>query len=144
MNVHIAHTKEDRKKLATICLDWGKEMGYDYVEETVMGYLAQRDLIVWVSENDVPVGLITGDIVQHFWMKKPMLAENWLFVRPDYRHKGAATHLLTMFEAWASVAKCDSVLVTPNKNGTSKPEIAAGKLQACGYDTFGYIMRKEI
>ena len=144
MQVLVA-TRENFTELIAVLRVWENEMGYDTNQEEIVEYLAGCSCVLYVkNQDDNIVGIMTGDITKPFWVKTPILTENWLFVHTHYRSEGYGTALIAMFEAWAKSSGCGCAVVTPNKYGTSTPEVAAGLLRKHGYETFGYVMRKKV
>lgn len=140
--------EDDFDHLSSLVKDWAKGMGFDIIDDEITADLrrTEKNGVVIVARQDGEiVGMMTGIKAYHFWIKADIGHEHWFFVRPDKRRTGLGDLLVEAFCAWATVNKCESVIITPNRFGSVNPEkIASALARKKDFEYHGFEMRRRI
>ena len=138
-------TNNDIHELAILAQSWAAEMEYKVQLEEIeedLKRMVSTGVVIFSRQCGEIVGMMSGFITYHYWVHEKTAHEHWFFVRPDKRNLGIGDILLDAFMAWAKSMQCNSVIVSPNKFGSLRPEILAKYLFKKGYDFHGFQMRR--
>lgn len=146
MYIRIAEHK-DVPELTELFFQWANEMGLDVNKNEVENELfsLRKDGVVLLAETSCEtVGMLGGAIAYYFWSKEHIAQEKWFFVKPINQGEGIGKALGAAFLGWAKGQGADSVLFNVTKYGTMNIEKAARGLKKYDFETYGYVLRREI
>lgn len=140
-------TIEDIPKLVKTSKIWIEKMGYKFNADDVaedMERVIKTGVIYIVELEDRIIGFMSGMFYPVFWTGERIAEEHWFFVNPDYQRKGIGKLLEKAFRGWATVMKCNSVIITPNRHGSTDPKGVSEYLEKQGYHIHGYRMKRSL
>jgi len=139
--------EEDVDSLATLCSFWFRDQSFlsthAEISNEVLRMIKDGVMII-AEESGVPIGLMSGMKVYHFWIDQYIAHEHGFYVLPKYRKLGISDKLEEGFCQWGSAMGCKSVILTPTCFGSNNPKFIADALEKRGYKVHGYQMRKEL
>jgi GNAT superfamily N-acetyltransferase len=140
-------TLEDFEEVYPILLSWIRELGSDGDRDSIF---KQYSLVLkngpgLLLEVDGKIAAMIGISIHSLeWLNKKYLAEQYLYVVPEYRGKGVFKELMSHVENFAKLMGCSEIILSPTFAGSMDPNIAKRGMEKLGYDFFGYVMRKGV
>ena len=138
----------DAQEVFPVIFKWLSEFGIKFDKDRLIEQyieMMRRD-VVWlcVYDKDQMVGFVVGDPMDQIWTSNKIMAEQFLFVLPDYRGTEAGHLLMDELAKYAEDLDCSHILVFPNVLGSTQPDRARAFLEKEGYNFYGYCMKKEV
>ena len=146
INIHIAK-HSDVDSLVLLAKEWAKEIDKSFTDETLKEEIESKldnCSVIIACNNTEPCGFAVCYVVDNLWSDGKVACEYVVYVSPKNRFNGVSDQLLATYRAWAKVNECKYMMISPTEACIHHPKQVAEHLIHKGYETYGYMMRREV